>query len=492
MKKRLQNLKKILPKIAAFTLLILFTMNVNAQSNPVAPAYGFNIFTLNNVYIGPADVEGGFAAGGNFTFNQSAYAGSASGVGPVYGTVGSVKYAAVVGGSINWSGSASSFNFNINNSGALVKFGNLNGGVYSSNKISSGSKSIQLNGSTQSSTSAFQQTGIIDFATQFSLLNSNATCMASKTATLPAPTAGATSYTANLANGVNVLNITGSQLNALTEFNVTNASSSRILIVNVDAAGSFTMNNINMNFGPSAPYVLWNFYNTTTLSVSRLVGTLFAPGADVTKPLNANNIDGQVIAKSFTQLSGRVDIAAFVGSITCAALPVTLIAFEAKTQSCTAMISWKSGTESDFSHYLVERSSDGGTFSSLGQPVQAKGTGSTYSYTDVSPLKGSNYYRLKMVDVDGKYSYSNVRKVNLDCGRTIVMQPTITPNYTVVSGVSNTQQINVLGWDGKVIEKRQVSQPQERLELGNLPSGTYLVVVTDGNQKVFTGKVVKQ
>ncbi|MGB3528754.1 MAG: collagen-binding domain-containing protein, partial [Saprospiraceae bacterium] len=85
--------------------LIPMSERLFGQTNPLAPAYGFNIFVQNNVSIGPADVEGGFAAGGNFTFSPnglSNYAGNANagGVGNAYGTVSGTKYATVIGGNI--------------------------------------------------------------------------------------------------------------------------------------------------------------------------------------------------------------------------------------------------------------------------------------------------------------------------------------------------------------------------------------------------------
>ncbi|MBK6817793.1 MAG: choice-of-anchor A family protein [Saprospiraceae bacterium] len=300
------------------------------QTNPLAPAYGFNIFVQNNVSIGPADVEGGFAAGGNFTFSPnglSNYAGNANagGVGNAYGTVSGTKYATVIGGNINWTGSVDHFDFNLNTTGALMKFGSVNGGTYASNRITNGSKFLNINGThaAQNTTASFVQTGIINFSSEFATLTATSSCLSGLAQTIADPTSS--SYSVTLATGLNVINITGAQLTSLSDFNVTNASSSRYLVINVNAAGSYTLSSLNQNFVSSAPYVLWNFYNATTLSVERLVGSLLAPLADVTKPVGANNIDGQVVAKSYTQLAGETHIASLNFNVTCGSSPTCTI-----------------------------------------------------------------------------------------------------------------------------------------------------------------------
>ncbi|MGB4901107.1 MAG: SdrD B-like domain-containing protein, partial [Saprospiraceae bacterium] len=310
--------------------LIPMSERLFGQTNPLAPAYGFNIFVQNNVSIGPADVEGGFAAGGNFTFSPnglSNYAGNANagGVGNAYGTVSGTKYATVIGGNINWTGSVDHFDFNLNTTGALMKFGSVNGGTYASNRITNGSKFLNINGThaAQNTTASFVQTGIINFSSEFATLTATSSCLSGLAQTIADPTSS--SYSVTLATGLNVINITGAQLTSLSDFNVTNASSSRYLVINVNAAGSYTLSSLNQNFVSSAPYVLWNFYNATTLSVERLVGSLLAPLADVTKPVGANNIDGQVVAKSYTQLAGETHIASLNFNVTCGSSPTCTI-----------------------------------------------------------------------------------------------------------------------------------------------------------------------
>lgn len=78
-------------------------------------------------------------------------------------------------------------------------------------------------------------------------------------------------------------------------------------------------------------------------------------------------------------------------------------------------LEWSTGVEDNFQMFVIERSADGRTFFSVGQ-VNATGSYSQYEFTDASPLLDNQrtfYYRLKMVDRDGTYRYSEVREVSL-------------------------------------------------------------------------------
>jgi Domain of unknown function (DUF4082)/Secretion system C-terminal sorting domain len=98
-------------------------------------------------------------------------------------------------------------------------------------------------------------------------------------------------------------------------------------------------------------------------------------------------------------------------------LPVVLVQFLAtKNDDGTIKISWATSQEENSDYYNVERSGDQSVWSSIGT-VKARGYSSTttnYFLTDKSPLDGTGYYRLKMVDLDGKFTYSKAIPVTTD------------------------------------------------------------------------------
>lgn len=95
-------------------------------------------------------------------------------------------------------------------------------------------------------------------------------------------------------------------------------------------------------------------------------------------------------------------------------LPVTLTELKASQQVNTIVLQWKVESEFDLEKYVVERSTDGRIFVAIGE-VPGKNLPGTlhYTFTDLQPFTDHNFYRLRMVDLDGKKKYSVVVKVKL-------------------------------------------------------------------------------
>ncbi len=115
----------------------------------------------------------------------------------------------------------------------------------------------------------------------------------------------------------------------------------------------------------------------------------------------------------------------------CLVVPVTLLSFTGQKVGNTAKLVWQTASESNMSRYEIERSTDGLYFQTIGGIVPSVNSSNvyTYSYTDNIPAAARQYYRLRMVDIDGKRKYSNIIYVQ---GFTAVAQPgSITCNYTM-------------------------------------------------------------
>lgn len=111
-------------------------------------------------------------------------------------------------------------------------------------------------------------------------------------------------------------------------------------------------------------------------------------------------------------------------------LPVLLSSFTGKAQNLNAELTWVSVSEKNVSRYEVEKSTNKRTFSFVGS-VAAAGTSNndiTYSFTDYQAGDAQSvvYYRLKMIDMDGNYKYSNVVSVKFQQKKIVIQS--ITPN----------------------------------------------------------------
>ncbi|MFL5729063.1 MAG: glycoside hydrolase family 9 protein [Cytophagaceae bacterium] len=104
----------------------------------------------------------------------------------------------------------------------------------------------------------------------------------------------------------------------------------------------------------------------------------------------------------------------FVGG-TCTVLPVDYLSFNVSpANESSVLVQWNTAHEDDNSYFMIERSMNTIGFEPAGQ---VKGSGNSsliknYSFTDTEPFAGISYYRLKQVDANGNFSYSEIRKVN--------------------------------------------------------------------------------
>ena len=177
-------------------------------------------------------------------------------------------------------------------------------------------------------------------------------------------------------------------------------------------------------------------------------------------------------------------------------LPVTLQSFTAQARQQTGLLNWVAGSAATLLHTVVERSIDGLVFATIGQ-VSGDGK-STYAFTDSLPIKGANYYRIKLVDKNGSVIYSPVQMLRFDGLFTVTN--VFFSNGIIYAGVTSTTSetagFTLLDNAGRRLfnlRKALVSgNNQVQLQTSTLPAGMYyLTVETAGARsihKVFVGK----
>lgn len=97
-------------------------------------------------------------------------------------------------------------------------------------------------------------------------------------------------------------------------------------------------------------------------------------------------------------------------------VPISLREFTATKQQATSLLKWSTSQESNSAYTEIDRSGDGLQYSAIGKVKAAGESDRTtyYSFTDNAPLSGTNYYRLKFVDKDGSFKWSNIEVVKFD------------------------------------------------------------------------------
>ena len=95
-------------------------------------------------------------------------------------------------------------------------------------------------------------------------------------------------------------------------------------------------------------------------------------------------------------------------------LPIQLIDFRAKPEAGTVVLTWSTATEKDNDYFTIERSADGKNFEEIFKRPGAGTSNNILNYTgsDIKPLKGINYYRLKQTDFNGQFAISKIVSLN--------------------------------------------------------------------------------
>jgi hypothetical protein len=147
------------------------------------------------------------------------------------------------------------------------------------------------------------------------------------------------------------------------------------------------------------------------------------------------------------------------------------------------------------SHYDVERSSDGVTFTKIGQ-VSAQGE-SVYNFVDATATKGVYYYKVRNVDFDGAYKYTGIVRVNFGSQVSkIKLYPVPAGDYVYVQHEKAPSRgiVKLVTIDGRVLQRIQTvpNSMQTSIITTNLKPGLYIVQYENGNGVVETMKLVKQ
>jgi len=163
-------------------------------------------------------------------------------------------------------------------------------------------------------------------------------------------------------------------------------------------------------------------------------------------------------------------------------LPLKLVSFTAqKTAQNNVRLSWSSYSEINTSHFVIERSTDGNLFEAAGS-VNATGNGNNnYSFsTAILSTTPTYYYRLKMVDTDGRQQYSNiVRITNNDETVKLAVFPNPATEFITLAS-SKKQELSISNSSGQVVTSIGMINGNQTINIGSWVPGIYFIKTEDG------------
>ncbi|MFT3750025.1 MAG: T9SS type A sorting domain-containing protein [Agriterribacter sp.] len=167
-------------------------------------------------------------------------------------------------------------------------------------------------------------------------------------------------------------------------------------------------------------------------------------------------------------------------------LPVTLRSFEVYSQGNTALLQWTTVTEQNNRGFSIEHSTDGGTWKSTGFVSSLSPDGNSnvelsYTFSDKQPSAGINYYRLKQVDIDGKYIYSRVRIIKFTDKLNIHIYPNPAKDIIKITGLKGNETLYIINITGQRVRNLKAGGNTLQTNIQQLPSGMYFIRITDAS-----------
>jgi hypothetical protein len=286
-----------------------------------------------------------------------------------------------------------------------------------------------------------------------------------------------------------------------------NASTSTATVTLYFTQADFDAYNAARGSEPALPTGSSDATGIANLTISQFHGTGTTP--DTYAGTGGTIIPTSVVWNSTTSLwSVTFNVAGFSGffvsGMPIIPLPLTLTNFSGQAEAAGNLLSWQTASEENTAYFEVQRAIPGtAIFEDLGRVAAAGNSSLTrqYSYTDALASTHAAYsYRLKMVDEDGRYTYSPV----------VTLQPTVpslsvvvAPNpciepvsLTVGSPVAGAATVVVLDMNGaRLVERSVVLQKGDNAlnvsMIAGLPQGVYFLQVTTATQQQ-TVKFVKE
>lgn len=223
--------------------------------------------------------------------------------------------------------------------------------------------------------------------------------------------------------------------------------------------------NFNMEFNlsgltPNKVYYLYVDGNTTTVDESFVV-EMSTPGAG----------DGPN------------------GTINCInPLPIELLDFSTTLENGHVLLHWVTASERNNMKFSVEKSRD---FFNWQQITEVNGAGNSteelnYYANDYHPFNGVNYYRIKQIDFDGKYTYSHIEAVTIE--NQLLIEPNPNNGQFTLYGLDKNQKNDIAIYNlfGQKIFEISTDNVQEEINISDLSSGLYYLIIDNKKTMRFT------
>lgn len=244
-------------------------------------------------------------------------------------------------------------------------------------------------------------------------------------------------------------------------------------------------------------------------SSSITVGTLYTKITSLLIPFLDNYLKddcerGTDFLNTYNSITGVTKLNTCNTFPSCGVVPVTLIDFSGTLTGKEVQLKWNTAAEYLFSYYELEKSADGTRFSPFIKVLPKGGPSTTAAYNaiDAYPYPGSSFYRLKMMNADGRFTYSNIIRIKTtkkDMALTgMYPNPVKTRvNLELYAGKEQKVKVRIFSILGQPVLNTAINllKGVNEYELGltELSPGVYFIqLVNDQNIVIQSARIVKQ
>jgi Right handed beta helix region/Secretion system C-terminal sorting domain len=230
------------------------------------------------------------------------------------------------------------------------------------------------------------------------------------------------------------------------------------------AFGGLAFNNVCVEFPTNLPFIHFNGWSTSD-GLANVTGNFGVVNTYQLPPVYSN-INSQT----------NVNIA-YINTCLGILSVEYLSGLTGRLTEGSILLDWATAAEQGNAYFDVEHSSDGLRFAPIGR-VQGKGSTQltqAYHFVDKTPAVGINYYRLRQVDRDGRFEYSQMVAVVFDEKDRLSVYPNPVGNSMIINGFEKIERLRILNPNGQVI--KQLISPPTEIPTSDLPNGLYFLEV---------------
>ena len=161
-------------------------------------------------------------------------------------------------------------------------------------------------------------------------------------------------------------------------------------------------------------------------------------------------------------------------------MPLKLLSFNAAVKNKKVQLQWRTANEVNVDAFDVQQSTDGSSFNTIGK-VEANNSTATnnYNFADPALLEGVRYYRLKMLDKDGSFTYSRIVVVNTSAAQKLSVYPNPASSFITVTHERSrdNNRLQVVTADGRIVQIIPLAfgATQTTIDVSQLAKGAYFI-----------------